>query len=68
MSETTAQLMATFESLPVREQHELLTEMLRHSGDLPATLWADDHLVGPADELFQALDAEESNGRTSGAK
>jgi len=68
MSETTAQLMMAFESLPVQEQHELLTEMLRRSGELPSTPLADDHLVGLADELFQALDAEESNGRKSGAK
>jgi hypothetical protein len=68
MSETTAQLMATFESLPRQEQHELLTEMLRRSGELPATLLADDDLVGLADELFQALDAEESNGSKSGAQ
>ncbi len=65
MSETSAQLMVAFESLPMREQHELLAEMLRRSGELPATLLADDHLVGLADELFQALDAEESNGRES---
>ena len=68
MTETTAQLMTAFESLPVKEQHELLTEMLRRSGELPATLLADGHLVGFADELFQALDAEESNGQKTGAK
>ncbi len=68
MTDTAAQLMMTFESLPVQEQHELLTEMLRRTGELPATLLADDHLVGIADDLFQALDAEESNGRKSGAK
>ena len=68
MSGTTAQLMATFESLAAQQQHELLTEMLRRSGELPATLLADDHLVGLADEIFQALDAEESNGDESGAK
>ena len=68
MSETATQLMIAFEALPVQDQHELLAEMLRRSGELPPTLLADDHLVGPADELFQALDAEESNGRESGAK
>ena len=68
MSETTAQLMATFDSLPTQEQHEVLTEMLRRSGELPATLLEDDQLVGLADELFQALDAEESNGRKSETK
>ena len=68
MSETAAQLLATFNSLPPQEQHELLTEMLRHSGELPETLLTDDHLVGLADDLFQALDAEESDDRKSGAK
>ena len=68
MSETSAQLMVAFESLPVQQQHELLTEMLRRSGTLPSTLLTDDHLVGLADGLFQALDAEESNGRKSDAK
>ena len=68
MSETAAQLMMDFESLPAEQQHKLLAEMLRRSGELPSTLLADDHLVGLADGLFQALDAEESNGRESGAK
>ncbi len=35
MSETAAQLLATFDSLAPHEQHELLTEMLRRSGELP---------------------------------
>jgi len=68
MSETAAHLLATFDSLPPQEQHELLTEMLRRSGELPETLLTDDHLVGLADDLFQALDAEESDDRNSGAQ
>jgi hypothetical protein len=68
MSETAAQLLATFDSLPPQEQHELLTEMLRRSGELPETLLTDDQLVGLADDLFQALDAEESDDRKSDAK
>ena len=44
---------------PPQEQHEVLTEMLRRSGELPETVLTDDHLVGLADDLFQALDAEE---------
>ena len=68
MSETAAQLLATFDSLPPQEQHELLTEMLRHSGELPETSLADDHLVGLADDLFQALDVEESDDGKPGAK
>jgi len=62
MSETAIRLLATFESMPAKEQHELLMAMLRHSGELPDTLVSDDQLVGIADELFQTLDAEESHG------
>ncbi len=68
MSETAAQLLATFDSLAPQEQHELLTEMLRRSGELPDTFLTDDHLVGLADDMFQALDAEESDDPKSGAK
>ena len=62
MSDAATQLLATFESLPEKEQHELLIAMLRRIGELPDTLISDDQLVGIADQLFQTLDAEESNG------
>ena len=62
MSETASQLLATFESLPANEQHELLIAMLRRSGELPNTIVTDSQLVGIADDLFQTLDAEESDG------
>lgn len=62
MTETAAQLLATFESLAPEEQHEVLTLMLRRSGELPDTIVTDDELVGIADGLFQALDAEEADG------
>lgn len=68
MSETAIQLLATFESLPAKEQHELLIAMLRRSGELPDTIVSDDQLVGIADELFQTLDAEESNGDNADAR
>jgi hypothetical protein len=61
MSETAIRLLATFESMPPKEQHELLMAMLRRSGELPDTIVSDDQLVMIADELFQALDAEESH-------
>ena len=61
MSDTATHLLTTFESLPEKEQHELLIAMLRRSGVLPETMVSDDQLVGIADELFQSLDAEESN-------
>jgi len=62
MSETAAQLLATFDSLSPREQHELITAILRRSGELPNTLLSDEGLVDLADNLFQALDQEESHG------
>lgn len=62
MSETAMQLLATFDSMPVKEQHELLVAMLRRSGELPDAIVSDDQLARIADELFQTLDAEESNG------
>ena len=62
MSEAASQLLTQFESLPVDEQHELLIAMLRRGGELPDTIVSDDQLVGIADELFQTLDAEESDG------
>ena len=68
MSETATQLLATFESLTASEQHELLIAMLRRSGELPDTIVSDDQLVGIADELFQTLDAEESNGDDADAR
>lgn len=62
MSDAASQLLATFDSLPASEQHELLIAMLRRSGELPESVVTDDQLVGLADELFQRLDAEEPNG------
>ena len=68
MSETAAQILAKFDALPQREQHELLAEMLRRSGELPTSPLSDDHLVVLADEMFQTFDAEELRGDDSRAK
>lgn len=62
MTDTASRLLTAFESLSAREQHELLIAMLRRNGELPDTIVSDDQLVGIADELFQTLDAEESDG------
>jgi hypothetical protein len=62
MTDTASRLLTAFESLSAREQHELLIAMLRRSGELPDTIVSDDQLVAIADELFQTLDAEESDG------
>jgi hypothetical protein len=68
MTDPTLQLLATFESLPRKEQHELLVAMLRLSGTLPGTIVTDDQLVAIADEAFQTLDAEESSGNRADAR
>jgi hypothetical protein len=60
-SEIASQLLATFDSLPPQEQHELLTAMLRRSGELPDSGLSDDGLVGLADDLCQTRDAEGSH-------
>ena len=67
MSDTAVQLLAAFASLPEGEQHELLITMLRRSGEMPDTIVSDEQLVGLADELFQTLDAEESDGNDGDA-
>ncbi len=67
MLETTVQLLESFDALSPQQKHELLTEMLRRSGELPATFMSDDSLTGLADELFKAMDTEESDDREPGA-
>ena len=64
MPETADPSLATFNLLAPQEQHELL----QRSGELPDTVLSDDHLVGLADNVFQALDAEESYGGNSNVK
>ena len=61
MTDIASQLLATFESLPPREKHELLTQMLRRSGELPDSAMTDDELTAVADNLFQSLDAGEAD-------
>lgn len=68
MSKLTALILESFDSLPPNEQHEVLTEMLRRARELPEDFLTDEQLVGLADDLFQALDAEESDEQQAGAK
>ena len=60
MSNAAAQLVAAFESLPPKEQHEVMTVLLKRSGELLDHQLSDNDLVGLADELFQTLDADPS--------
>lgn len=68
MSDTSAQLLATFESLSANEQHEVLVALLRRTDGLPESIVADNELIGLADELFQTLDAEEANANDTDAR
>lgn len=61
MSEIASQLLATFETLPATEQHEIVTQLLRRTSAFPDTPLCDDGLTAIADELFQMLDSEEDN-------
>jgi len=59
MTEIASQLLATFDSLPAEEQHEVVVQILRRTVALPEAMLTDECLVSLADQLFQALDAEE---------
>ncbi|MDZ4847974.1 MAG: hypothetical protein SGI77_01645 [Pirellulaceae bacterium] len=62
MSDTVFQLLATFETLPATEQHEIVTQLLRRTSVLSDTPLSDEDLTSVADDLFQMLDAKEING------
>ena len=66
MTEATAQLLASFEALPLEEQHQLVAEILRRTGELPGHPLPDSHLTILADELFQQLDTEEARDAEAG--
>lgn len=68
MSDTATQLLATFETLPATEQHEIVTQLLRRTSAMPDTPLSDEDLTSVADDLFQMLDAEEDNGNVSNAR
>jgi hypothetical protein len=68
MTDAASKLLATFESLSPEDQRELLVELLRRSGELLDTALSDDALTGLADDVFQRLDAEESNGTDAEAR
>jgi hypothetical protein len=62
MSQTATQLINAFSALSAAEQHEVMLELLRSSGELPGTPMTDEQLVSLADEVFLSLEAEEMNG------
>jgi len=68
MSDASAQLLAAFDTLPATEQYELVTQLLRRTSALPDTPLSDDDLTSIGDDLFQMLDAEESNGNDANSR
>ncbi len=68
MTETASKLVETFFSLPADEQHEVVVEILRYSGEMPSSPMSDDDLVAIADELFQSLDEEEADGNHASSR
>lgn len=68
MSEIASQLLATFETLPATEQHEIVTQLLRRTSAFPSTPLSDEDLTSVADDLFQMLDAEEDSDDNSNSR
>ena len=61
MTEIASQFLATFDALPANEQKEILLQLLLRTSGIGDTALDEDELTTAADELFQTLDAEESN-------
>jgi hypothetical protein len=61
MSETAAQVLASFDLLPPHEKQLLLIELLRRTEDLPQDRLTEEQMVELADNLFQELDARETD-------
>lgn len=55
MTDTAAQLLATFESLPRAEQHELLVTLLRTAEELPDSLLSEEHSLVIAQKACPGL-------------
>ncbi len=67
MSEIASQILATFDTLPAAEQHEIVTQLLRRTDAMRTLPLSDDDLTSVADDLFQMLDAEEGDADNSDA-
>lgn len=60
MTATTQQLLTTFDQLPDAEQIEFAVEILRRLTNRDFPPLSDDDLVFNAEDIFLALDAQES--------
>jgi len=65
LSDAVLELLARFESLPEREQHELIVTLLRRTDEFPNSVLLDDEFAGLADELFRTLDTREATDSDS---
>lgn len=59
MSTAVQRILDAFDSLAEADKHQATVEILRRLADASAGDLSEDTLVGAADELFRALDAEE---------
>lgn len=59
MTNAAKQLIDSFESLPEREKHEVLSQLLPRLMDTPYSSLSDEELTGAADVVFQEYDRRE---------
>jgi hypothetical protein len=59
MTSQVQNFLSHFKALPVEDQRELATEILRRSANLETVPLSDDQLTAMADELFLKFDHEE---------
>lgn len=62
MTNAVRQLIDSFEALPEKEKHEVLTQLLRRLIGSPYTSPSDDELTHGADVVFQEYDRDEARG------
>jgi beta-glucosidase-like glycosyl hydrolase len=60
MPTTVHDILESFEQLPVSQKQEVVREILRRTIDFDFPALSDDDLVATAEEMFQQLDAMES--------
>lgn len=68
MHETTAQILAAFDVLPVLDQQHVAAEILRRAVGLAPAELSDGALLAAADSLFEQLDAAEAGSGDSSAQ
>lgn len=65
MTAAVQNLLTSYDALPPAERHEAAVEILRRAGLIPSGDVPDATLNELADELFQAMDAEEARHAAS---